>query len=231
MRILVVDDDRDLVELLTFAMQRAGLKVLPAYGSDVALKLLEDEKPDLAVIDINLGAWNGFDLLTELRKRSSIPVIILTARGAEDDKLLGFRLGADDYVTKPFSYQELIARIQANLKRHGQEWSAPQSPGAILRIGPISMNAIEHTVTKGEQPVVLTGTEFRLLHYLMINAGSIVPATAILKHVWGYEDPWRIEVLWVHIYRLRRKLEDDPKKPRLLQTVKGVGITLRAEAT
>lgn len=229
MRILVVDDDRDLVELLTFALQRSGLKVLPAYNSDDALRRLEDDRPDLAVIDVNLGASSGFDLLTELRKQSSIPVIILTARGAEEDKLLGFKLGADDYVTKPFSYHELIARIQANLRRHGRDWQAPQVQGATLQIGPIVMNAIEHTVTRQGQPVPLTGTEFRLLHYLMANAGAVIPAPAILKHVWGYDDPWRIEVLWVHVYRLRRKLEDDPKKPRLLQTVKGVGITLRTE--
>ncbi len=230
MKILVVDDDRDLVELLTFSLQRVGFKVLPAYGSDVALRILEEEKPVLAVIDINLGIWNGFDLLKEVRRRSSIPVIILTARGAENDKLLGFELGADDYVTKPFSYQELTARIQANLKRQGQEWSAPDSPKVYLSMGPVTVNTIEHTVTKAGQPILLTGTEFRLLHYILVNAGSVLPAAGILKHVWGFTDSSKIDVLRVYVHRLRRKLEDDPKKPRFLQTVNGVGFVIRPDS-
>lgn len=230
MRILLVDDDRDLVAILTFALRRVGFTVLPAFDPEAALGLVKDAKPHLAVIDVNLGVWNGFDLLKDLRRRSSVPVIILTARGAEEDKLLGFELGADDYVTKPFSHRELTARIRAVLKRRGEEWSPPEPGSALLCVGPIQMNVAEHTVTKEGQPLTLTVTEFRLLHYLLVNAGVVVPVTAILKHVWGYEDSVGSDVVRVTVHRLRRKLEDGPNKPRLLHTVPGAGIMLKVEA-
>jgi len=228
-KILLAEDDRDLVDLLSFAFRRAGFDALAAYDSPAALKLLNDEKPDLAVLDVNLGSDDGFDLLRDLRRSSDIPVIMLTARVAEDDKLLGLELGADDYLTKPFSHRELIARIRAHLRRHGAGSSPPKRPEGALRVGPIVLKVAEHSASRDGQPLHLTVTEFRLLRYLMSNAGSVVPTHAILKHVWGYDDPSGTDVVRVTVHRLRRKLEEDPDNPRLLHTVPGVGALLNPE--
>lgn len=230
MRILLVDDDRELVDLLTFALGRAGFEVLPAYDAPNAERLLEEGRPALAVLDVNLGAWDGFELLRRVRRQSDLPIIMLTARATEDDKVLGLDLGADDYLTKPFSHRELIARIRASLRRQGAEWSAPSPSQTTLAVGPIRLNLAEHTVTKDGRIIDLTVTEFRLLHYLMINAGSTVPTRAALKHVWGYDDPGGTDVVRVTLHRLRRKLEDDPAEPRLLQTIPGVGVLLKEGA-
>ncbi|MBI4319849.1 MAG: response regulator transcription factor [Chloroflexi bacterium] len=229
MQVLLVDDDRDLVDVLGFVLRRAGYGVLAAHDSHTALRLLEREQPDLAVLDVNLGTSNGFELLKTIRRRSSLPVIMLTARDVEDDKVLGLDLGADDYITKPFGHRELIARIRANLRRQGQEWSAPESSRALLEAGPVKMNVAEHTVTKDGHLLNLTVTEFRLLHYLMVNAGAVVPTWAILKHVWGYDDPSGKDVVRVTVHRLRQKFEDEPDEPRLLRTVPGVGVILKSD--
>jgi two-component system response regulator VicR len=230
MTILVVDDDRDLVDLLAFALRRAGLEVVAAYDAPGAHRLLETAAPDLLVLDINLGSWNGFDVLREMRRSSQIPVILLTARDAEDDKVRGLELGADDYLTKPFSHRELIARIRAHLRRQGQAWTAPAPATTLLQSGPLTLNMAEHRAAKAGQPLDLTVTEFRLLHYLMINAGAVVPTRAILRHVWGYDDPLGTDVVRVTVHRLRRKIEDDPAQPRLLHTVPGVGVMLKPTA-
>ena len=231
MKLLLVDDDRDLVELLTFALGRAGFAVLPAHDSPAALALLEAKHPDIAVLDVNLGAWNGFDLLTELRKRSDIPAIMLTGLGAVGDKVRGLELGADDYLTKPFSHRELLARIRAQLRRQGREAAPPQPAEAVLRAGPLTLNAAEHTVRKAGRALSLTVTEFRLLHYLMVHAGAVVPTRAIMKHVWGYDDPGGRDLVRVTVHRLRRKLEDDPAHPQLLHTVAGIGFRLGPPAS
>jgi two-component system response regulator RegX3 len=229
MKVLLVDDDRELVDLVGFALKRAGFSVLTAHDGPAARALLKEQRPDLAVLDVNLGSWNGFELLKEIRRGSEIPVIMLTARHREEDRVQGLELGADDYVTKPFSHRELTARIRARLRRPGGEWSAPEPAETRLQAGPITLNLAEHTATKGDEPLGLTVTEFRLLHYLMTNAGSVVPTRAILKHVWGHEDPTAKDVVRVTVHRLRRKLEADPDDPRVLHTVPGVGIMLKPD--
>jgi two-component system response regulator VicR len=229
-KILIVDDDRELVELLSFALNRAGLIPLGAYDTPVAMRILEQEQPDLVVLDINLGAWNGLELLADLRRRRGIPVIMLTGKGSEDDKVLGLELGADDYITKPFSHRELIARIRAQLRRHGQEALTPLPSGPILRAGPITVNTAQHVVAKDGQLLSLTVTEFRLLHHLIINAGLVVPSQSLLKQVWGYEDAEGTDVLRVALHRLRRKLGDDSARPRLLHTIPGIGVMLKPVA-
>jgi two-component system response regulator VicR len=230
MKILVVDDDRDHIDLLAFALRRAGLTPVPAYDQPTALELFETQRPDLVVLDINLGVWDGLDLLKELRRRSQVPVLMLTGRDAEDDKVRGLELGADDYLTKPFSHRELVARIHVQLRRRGQEraWSPPTATKSQLQVGPLRLNLAEHSATKEGQLLSLTVTEFRLLHYLMLNAGSVVPTHALLKQVWGYADPGGSDVVRVTVHRLRRKLEDDPTNPRLLHTVPGVGVMLKS---
>jgi len=227
MKILLVDDDRELVDLLTFALGRAGFDVLPAYDAPAAERLLDEGDPALAVLDVNLGDRDGFDLLRRTRRHSTIPVIMLTARTTEDDKVLGLELGADDYLTKPFSHRELIARIRANLRRSAVEWTPPRPAESTVQVGPLLMNLCEHSVTKNGRPIDLTVTEFRLLHYLMTNAGTTVPTRAALKHIWGYDDPNGTDVVRVTLHRLRRKIEEDPSTPLLLHTVPGVGVILK----
>ena len=231
MNILVVEDDRDLVDLLNFALRRAGFDVHMAHDVPTALRLLEREDPDLAILDINLGAGSGFDVLKDLRRRGDIPAIMLTGRHAEDDKVLALELGADDYVVKPFSHRELIARVRAQLRRNGRAAPTLQPIGRQLQAGPISLDVAEHTVTREGQPLDLTVTEFRLLKYLMINAGTLVPTRTILKQVWGYDDSGATDVVRVTVYRLRRKIEDQPNSPRLLHTVAGAGVMLNHESS
>ena len=229
MKLLVVDDDRDLVDLLAFALGRAGFQVLPAFDATSALRLLKDESPELAVVDVNLGPRDGFELLHELRRQSLIPVIMLTARDSEDDKVKALEMGADDYLTKPFSHRELTARIGALLRRAGQNLPVPLPSNGVLTVGPITLDVTEHAATKDGNPLDLTVTEFRLLHYLMINAGSVVPLRSILRQVWGHNDASGGDVVRVTVYRLRRKLEESASLPRLLHTVPGVGVMLKQE--
>jgi DNA-binding response OmpR family regulator len=225
-RILLVDDDRELIDLLAFALKRAGLEPIGAHDAATALRLFEERKPDLVVLDINLGSSSGLDVLRELRRRSPLPVIMLTALDSEEDKVRGLEAGADDYLTKPFSHRELIARIRAQLRRSGQEWPVRRAPETRLEVGTITLDLAEHSVTKSGQPVSLTVTEFRLLHCLMSNAGTVVPTAMLLKQVWGYNDPGGSDVVRVTVHRLRRKLEEDPARPQLLHTIPGVGVRL-----
>jgi two-component system, OmpR family, response regulator VicR len=230
MSVLLVDDDRDLVEVVSFAMRRAGLEVVGAHDAPAAIELFESRGPSLVVLDLNLGKWDGLELLREIRRRGGVPVIILSARDAEEDKVRGLELGADDYVTKPFGHRELIARVRAHLRRYGQEVEPPaRSGGAPLRVGSLALNPAQHSATKDGRPLSLTVTEFRLLRYLMVNAGTVVPTPTLLKQVWSYDDPTASDVVRVAVYRLRRKLEESPEDPRLLHTVPGVGVMLKAE--
>ena len=228
-RILLVDDDRELIDLLAFALRRAGFEPIGAYDASSALRLFDERQPDLVVLDINLGASNGLDVLRDLRRRTQLPVIMLTALDSEEDKVRGLEGGADDYLTKPFSHRELIARIRAQLRRSGQEWAARRAPETRLEVGSITLDLAEHSVTKAGQHVSLTVTEFRLLHCLMSNAGTVVPTSTLLKQVWGYQDAGGSDVVRVTVHRLRRKLESDPARPHLLHTIPGVGFLLKAE--
>lgn len=226
MHILLVDDDRELIDLLAFALKRAGLDPIGAHDAVTAMRLFEARNPDLVVLDINLGASSGLEVLKDLRRRSQLPVILLTALDSEEDKIRGLEAGADDYLTKPFSHRELIARIRAQLRRSGLERSVRRAPETRLHVGSITLDLAEHSVTKSGQPLSLTVTEFRLLHCLMTNAGAVVPTGTLLKQVWGYNDPGGSDVVRVTVHRLRRKLEEDPARPQLLHTIPGVGVRL-----
>ncbi|MGI9146852.1 MAG: response regulator transcription factor [Chloroflexota bacterium] len=229
MRILLVDDDRELIDLLAFALKRAGLDPIGAHDAVTALRLLDERTPDLVVLDINLGASSGLEVLKELRRRSQLPVIMLTALDSEEDKVRGLEAGADDYLTKPFSHRELVARIRAHLRRSGREMPVRRAPEMRLQVGSITLDLAQHSVTKSGQAVSLTVTEFRLLHCLMTNAGTVVRTGTLLTQVWGYNDPGGSDVVRVTVHRLRRKLEQDPARPQLLHTIPGVGVRLSAE--
>ncbi|MBV9169020.1 MAG: response regulator transcription factor [Chloroflexi bacterium] len=230
MSILLVDDDRELVELLAFALTRAGLDPIRAHDANSALRVFEERHPDLVVLDINLGGSSGLDVLKDLRRISELPVIMLTALDSEEDKVRGLDLGADDYLTKPFSHRELIARIRAQLRRNSQEQlhgATSRPPENQLSVGDITLDVAEHSVTKAGKPISLPVMQFRLLHCLMSNAGTVVPTATLLKQVWGY-DPGVSDVVRVTVHRLRRKLQDDPARP-MLHTIPGVGVLLKAE--
>ena len=225
--ILLVDDDRVLVDLLAFIVQQAGLVPLVATDPATAIELFEKMDPVVAVVDLNsLRPWDGFELLAELRRRSAaLPIIVLTARSSEDDKVRALDMGADDYVVKPFGHRELLARIRAHARRASGERTrvAP----AVLEVGPFRLDPSERTLFVDGVPTRLTGTEFRLLQYLMRHTDSVVPTEAVAKHVWGFNDAPARDVVRVTVHRLRRKLGDDGERQRFIHTVPGVGLRLR----
>jgi two-component system, OmpR family, response regulator VicR len=224
MRILVVDDDLDLVELLTYALRRAGFTTISAADLPTVIKLVKDKQPALVLLEVGLGGSDGFDVLRSVRQISDVPVIIVSGRDSEDDRVLGLEQGADDYVIKPFSHRELVGRIRAQLRRRAHGVTAPP-PAAVLQAGCVSLDVARHTTVHEGRRINLTANEFQLLRCLLANAGSVVPMRTILKEIWGHDrnDP---DVVRSTVCRLRRKLDDDPSSPRLLHTVRGVGIML-----
>jgi DNA-binding response OmpR family regulator len=228
MKVLLIDDDRELVDVLVFAFRRAGLETSAAHDVASGLARFEQDQPDLIVLDLHLGSSNGFDFLRQVRERSQVPIIILTALAGEDDKVKGLSLGADDYITKPFSHRELLTRIQMRLRRPGQT-GPPRSVPDVLRVGEIELDASAHTVQRAGRPVNLTVTEFRLLHHLLVNAGQVVRTEDILRHVWGNPDPTDSDVLRVTLHRLRRKLGETGSGNGNLRTVPGVGVLIQGE--
>jgi DNA-binding response OmpR family regulator len=224
-KILVVDDDTDILALIVFLVGRTGVIALPARDATEAMTLLQSEQPDLAIVDVVLGSSSGLDLVAQLRARSDMPILMLSARGSDDDKVRGLEAGADDYLVKPFSHRELVARIAANLRRVRAARERRQER-VVLRVGPLTLNVAEHAADKEGRSLQLTATEFRLLHCLMDRASTVVPTKSLLREVWGYDDDSARDVLRVTLYRLRRKLEDNPRAPQLLRTVPGVGVML-----
>jgi DNA-binding response OmpR family regulator len=224
MKILIADDDRDLLELIGFALTQAGFLVLKAADGAAALRMFEAEAPDLLVLDINMPGASGFQVCESVRARSSVPVMMLTVRSEEEDLVKALELGADDYLTKPFSPRTLLARVRALLRRAGMESSAP------LAAGRVALNMDEHTVRIGEgAPVRLTKLELRLLHMLLANAGRTVSSDRLLVQIWGHRNSGDRQLLKQLVHRLRQKIEADPAVPRVLQTAAGAGYKLVVE--
>jgi DNA-binding response OmpR family regulator len=221
MKILAADDDRDLRELIGFTLAQAGYLVLKAGDGPSALKTFDEEAPDLVVLDINMPGASGFQVCEAIRKRSRVPVIMLTVRGEEEDLVRALELGADDYLTKPFSPRTLLARIKALMRRAGMENAAP------LAVGRITLDIEEHTVRIGSaEPVRLTKLELRLLQMLLANAGHTVSSDRLLIQVWGHRNSGDRQLLKQLVHRLRQKIESDPALPQLLQTASGAGYKL-----
>ena len=223
MKLLLVDDDPELVAVLTLALERAGFAVWSAQDAATALTLLDAEHPGLVVLDTALQAANALDLLGQLRQHSRAAVIILTGRGNEDERVAGLEQGADDYVSKPFSTRELVARIRAILQHHAP---TTDEADAIVLVGPLTLTVATRSATNAGELLPLTATEFRLLHYLMTHAGQVVTFATLIRQVWGYDDPSATDVVRTTVYRLRRKLKDDPAAPQLLRSIPGVGFLL-----
>ncbi len=213
MKTLVVDDDADLRELIGFTLGQAGHLVVKAGDGPTALRRFGEESPDLVVLDINMPGLSGFQVCEAIRQRSRVPVIMLTVRGEEEDLVRALELGADDYLTKPFSPRTLLARIGALLRRAGIESSAPLAAGRVV------LDLEEHTVSiGGASPVRLTRLELRLLQLLLTNAGRTVSSERLLAQVWGHRSDRDRQLLKQLVHRLRQKIEPDPAAPALLRT-------------
>ena len=219
-KILVVDDDRNIVDLVRLYLERDGYQVLVAYDGLEALKLARQRRPDLIVLDLLLPEVDGLDVCRILQTESKVPIIMLTAKTTEEDKLIGLELGADDYITKPFSPRELVARVRTVLRRVGQE--APESP-TEMHFADLVIDRRSHEVRVRDEVVDLTPTEFRLLEVLAEEPGRAFTRLELLDRVFGYDFVGFERTVDVHVKNLRKKIESDPKQPTYVQTVYGVG--------
>jgi two-component system OmpR family response regulator len=224
-RVLVVDDERNITDLLATALRFIGFEVEVANHGRGALDAAATFNPEVIILDVMLPDYDGFEVCRRLRADGiRVPVIFLTARDATEDKVAGLRMGADDYVTKPFSLEELIARVEANLRRADGEGSAADR-GERLEFADLVMDVPRHEVRRAGEPVSLSPTEFRLLRFLLANPNRVLSKSQILDHVWDYDFDGDGNVVETYISYLRRKL--DKVEPPLIQTVRGVGYTLR----
>lgn len=219
-KILVVDDDRKIVELVKLYLERDGYRVLVAYDGLRALELARQKRPDLIVLDLLLPEVDGLDVCRILQTESKAPIIMLTAKTTEADKLIGLDMGADDYVTKPFSPRELLARVRAVLRRVGEETA---SGLAEMRFADLLIDRRRHEVRVRDKVVDITPTEFRLLEVLAGEAGRVFTRLELLDRVLGYDFEGFERTIDVHVRNLRKKIEPDPKRPIYVQTVYGVG--------
>ena len=241
-KILVVDDEPVLVDTLVYNLQQEGYQVITAADGGSALEATRCERPDLIILDVMLPEIDGLEVCRQVRREKSsatIPILMLTARGEEIDKVIGLEVGADDYVTKPFGRRELLSRVRALLRRADypslreerpveQEVVREASPTAReLTVGPLRIDLAGRRVLRGEQVVELQPKLFDLLVYLVRNRGTVLTRDQILQHVWGYDYAGDTRTVDVHIRWLREKLEEDPANPRLFQTIRGVGYCLR----
>lgn len=225
LRILVVDDEVNMVKFVASNLRVAGYEVLTADTGERALETARDEPLDLVILDLMLPGIDGMQVCRELRTFSEVPVIVLSARGDETDKVSTLNLGADDYLTKPFGVEELLARVKAVLRRTRRE---TLEAGARLIVGgPITLDPESRQVTVSGKEVRLTRTEFDLLDYLMHNSGKVVSHNMLLSKIWGPEYRNQTEYLRVYIARLRQKIEQDPSKPHHLATEPGLGYIFR----
>jgi two-component system, OmpR family, response regulator MtrA len=218
-RLLVVDDDRSIREIMQMSLEEEGYIVDTAVDAEEALEAIRRNAPDLLVLDVMLPGMDGFELTREIRKSSSLPIILLTAKTDTIDKVVGLESGADDYVMKPFEMRELVARLRALLRRAQAEDDAPRA----LRIGPVEVRPEEGVVRLNDEPVSLTRTEFRLLATLAAKPGRVFSREQLLQEVWGYDYFGDARLVDVHVRRLRAKVEDDPHDPKIIQTVRGMG--------
>ncbi len=224
--VLVVDDEKTLVKALTFNLQKEGFQVEAAYDGEEALQKVFSLKPDIVVLDLMLPEIDGFEVCRSIRKKLEVPIIMLTARSEDIDKVLGLELGADDYLTKPFNSRELVARIKAILRRSAayEEESKKQ-----IQIGELHIDLLQHRIRLDGKEVNLTSKEFALLSFLTINAGNVYSREQLLEQVWGYDYYGDVRTVDVHIRHLREKIEADPGNPNLIITVWGTGYKIREE--
>jgi DNA-binding response OmpR family regulator len=233
-KVLVADDDPQLLRLVTRNLQLEGYDVLAASDGQQALEQVEATAPDVVLLDVMMPKLDGFAVCQRVREFSAVPIIMVTARGQDQDKVRGLDLGADDYLTKPFSVDELLARVRAVLRRSQFAAASEQGPSGGLRgiatIGELTIDYAQHAVTMDGREINLTPTEYRMLAYLVQNAGRVVTQDLLLEHVWGPEYVGEAHMLQVNVNRLRRKLEPDPAHPKYILTKLGVGYLMPTHA-
>ncbi len=218
--ILVVEDEQDIATIIDFNLKRSGFDTLMAYDGSTGLKLALENAPDLILLDVMLPGMDGFEICRRVREKSQVPIIMLTAREEESDKILGLELGADDYVTKPFSNRELIARIKANMRR----FSAAEVPQEKTDAGVgLSISEEDTAVYKDGKPIDLSVREFDILSYLAAEPGRVVSREELMEKVWGFEYYGDLRAVDVAIRRLREKIEDEPAQPKYIITKRGLG--------
>jgi DNA-binding response OmpR family regulator len=224
--ILLVDDEPTLVATLDYSLRREGHDVVIARDGQAALEQARAKPPDLVLLDVMLPKLDGLEVCRELRRMSTVPILMLTAKDAEVDKVVGLEIGADDYMTKPFSMRELLARVKAMLRRNAMRGTEPEAAGSAgepVRAGGLEIDVAARAVRRGGQAVHLKPKEFELLSFLAQNGGRVFNRHQLLENVWGYEFDGDTRTVDVHVRWLREKIEEEPSRPRLLETVRGVG--------
>ncbi|PIU57453.1 MAG: DNA-binding response regulator [Chloroflexi bacterium CG07_land_8_20_14_0_80_51_10] len=223
--ILVVDDEPRIVEVISMNLDLEGYRVFGAANGREALKKLTQELPDLVILDVMMPEMDGFETLREIRQVSTIPIIMLTVKGEEVDKIKGLELGADDYMTKPFSPQELVSRVKAMLRRAEMPTAAPKTE---IRVDDdLSIDFSRRRVVVRGKEVHLRPTEYRLLYHLVSNAGHILTHETLLRRVWGHEYRDEDHYLWLYVTYLRQKIEEDPKRPKYILGERGIGYRFK----
>ena len=220
--VLVVEDEPSFVEALSIGLRREGFRVAVAEDGAEALDRFDQVRPDLVLLDVMLPKISGVDVCRELRKRSQVPIIMVTAKSAEIDTVVGLEVGADDYVTKPYRIRELVARMRAVMRRTSADAAGDVPLGSIV-VGDVALDPEEHRVTIAGDDIALPLKEFELLHLLLANAGRVLPRETLIDRVWGTDYVGDTKTLDVHVKRLRSKVEPDPANPTRIVTIRGLG--------
>ena len=222
-KILIVDDEKNIVDIIAFNLKKEGYDVITAGNGEEGVAKTFAEEPDLILLDIMMPKMDGYEACRKIREKKHTPIIMLTARAEEVDKVLGLEMGADDYVTKPFGVRELMARVKANLRKMDVLQKATNTGENVSMYGGLSLNLERYEVKKGEKTIDLTLREFELLKFMVQQKGQIFSRETLLEKVWGYEYFGDVRTVDVTIRRLREKIEDDPGKPTYILTKRGVG--------
>ncbi len=221
--VLVVDDEKNIVNIIAFNLKKEGYDVLMAEDGEQAVKIADEKNPDLILLDIMMPKMDGYEACRKIREKHNMPIIMLTARAEELDKVLGLEMGADDYVTKPFGTRELVARVKANLRRSSIKGALPGKSANVLVFGRLEIDMDKFEARKDDNVLELTFREFELLKYLAQNLGQVFSRENLLEKVWGYEYYGDVRTVDVTVRRLREKLEDNPAKPEYILTKRSVG--------
>ena len=229
-RILIIEDEKNIVDILVFNLSREGYDTLEAYDGEAGLQLALEQDPDLILLDLMLPKRNGFDVCRAIREQGrATPILMLTAREAETDKVLGLELGADDYITKPFSMRELLARVKANIRRTAMQESAPHPSTGLLELGRIALDPDRMAVTKDGKPLELTQREYEIIKLMASAPGKVFSREALMEQVWNYDGyVGDVRAVDVAVRRLREKIEDDPAEPKFIVTRRGLGYYFNA---